>query len=302
MKKLILGLGVLTALTACNQAVSPMNPAVRGMQAPQTQFGRLAAGAESTGNSAAFARKLANPSAYKFTFEVTAASICGNSDDMQHVEEYNGSLPGFSKAYVDSNSPSVGALAMGPAGPNSRKFCSGTLISEDMFITASHCVDGDITKSFAVFNYQKAAGSSSVREQAHYAITGVVEDGVYQAAGGMDYAIIKLDGAPGKKFGFKKFNAAHLPVGLPVADVQHPSGKVKMFHSGVVAGTRGQNYVTYKDMDTAPGSSGSGVLNSNGELVAIHTNGGCSSSGGENAGVPVELIMKRSKVLQGLAR
>ncbi len=300
MKKILLGLGVLTALTACNQGVAPLNPAARGLQAPQTQFGRLATGSESTGHTAAFARKLNNPAAYKFTFEVTAASICGNSDDLQHVEEYDGSLPGFSKAYVNQVEKSVGALAMGTPGPGSRKFCSGTLIAENLFLTASHCVDGDITKSFAVFNYQKAKGSNDVQPQEHFAIKGIVEDGGYRT--GLDYAILELDGTPGKKYGFKKVNPAALPVGLPVADAQHPSGKVKMFHAGVIAGTRGQNYVTYAEMDTHPGSSGSGVLNGNGELVAVHTNGGCRSTGGENAGVPIEKIIKESKVLQSLAR
>lgn len=303
MKKLVLGLGVLAALTACNARQAPVNTATGFGQPINTQFGRMNAAESNTeGHADAFARKLANPAGYKFSMSVGASSICGDKDDLQNIEDYDGTR-GPSQALAAAASPSVGALAQGPAGPNSRKFCSGTLIADNLFITASHCVDGDIKSSFAVFNYQYAKGTKTLRDQAHVAILEVVEDGGYRT--GLDYSIIKLGNlpngqAPGQVFGYKKVSAENLVPKQPVFDVQHPSGKPKMVDGGLIAGVRGQNYVTYEIMDTHPGSSGSGVLNAAGNLVAVHTNGGCRTTGGENAGVPVSLIVKESKVLQSL--
>lgn len=305
MKKIILGLGVLTALTACNARQAPMNTAPgfgQPINAQNTQLGRFNATEGNAGHADAFARKLANPAAYKFSMSVGAQSICGGTDDLQDIEDYDGSR-GPSQALATAASSSVGALAMGQAGPNSRKFCTGTLIADNLFLTASHCVDGDITKNFAVFNYQYAKGTKTLREQTHVPILEIVEDGGYRT--GLDYAVLKLGNlsngqTPGQAFGYKKVSAENLVPKQPVFDVQHPSGKPKMVDGGLIAGTRGQSYVTYEIMDTHPGSSGSGVLNAAGKLVAVHTNGGCRSTGGENAGVPVSLIVKESKVLQSL--
>lgn len=298
MKKLVLGLGVLAALAACNARQAPMNPAFNPINAQNAQFGRMNANAAATeGHAEAFARKLANPDAYKFSFGVTASSVCGDKDDLQNIEDYDGSR-GPSQALAAAASPSVGALAMGTPGPNSRKFCSGTLIGDNLFLTASHCVDGDITSNYAVFNYQYAKGTNTLREQTHVKIKRIVEDGGYRT--GLDYAILELEGAPGQQFGYKKVSGESLAPKMPVFDVQHPSGKPKMVDGGFIAGTRGKNYVTYDVMDTHPGSSGSGVLNAQGNLVAVHTNGGCRSTGGENAGVPISLIASQSKVIQSL--
>ena len=301
MKKLVLGLGVLAALTACNARQAPVNTAAgfgQPLNAQTAQFGRFNANAGNTeGHADAFARKLANPTSYKFSMSVGASSVCGDKDDLQNVEDYDGQR-GPSQGLVAAASPSVGALAMGTPGPNSRKFCSGTLIADNLFLTASHCVDGDITKNYAVFNYQYAQGTQTLREQTHVKIKGIVEDGGYRT--GLDYAILELEGTPGQQFGYKKVSAENLVPKQPVFDVQHPSGKPKMVDGGLIAGTRGKNYVTYEIMDTHPGSSGSGVLNAKGDVVAVHTNGGCRSTGGENAGVPISLIVKESKDLQSL--
>lgn len=299
MKKLVLGLGVLATLAACNARQAPVNTAINpAMNAQNAQFSRFSATEGNTeGHADAFARKLANPAAYKFSFGVTSQSVCGGKDDLQNVEDYDGSR-GPSQALVAAASPSVGALAMGTPGPNSRKFCSGTLIADNLFLTASHCVDGDITSNYAVFNYQYAKGTNTLREQTHVKIKRIVEDGGYRT--GLDYAILELEGNPGQQFGFKKVSAENLVPKAPVFDVQHPSGNPKMVDGGVIAGTRGKNYVTYEIMDTHPGSSGSGVLNAQGDVVAVHTNGGCRSTGGENAGVPISLIASQSQVIKSL--
>lgn len=295
----------LILLTGSACATAPINSTRLNASVVPSQTRRSAPPSKTQPPSSSdpFARKLANPDAYEFRFGVRSQSVCGDSDDLQHVEDYDGSA-GPSPALVAQRSPAVGAMALS-AGPDSRKFCSGTLISENLFLTASHCVGSKVTQYFAVFNYQKLKGSDQLREQKHVKIKRVVEDGSYVPGegGGLDYAILELDGQPGREFGFTRIAPELLKKGRPVFAIQHPRGQAKQVHAGQIEGIReirGNQYVTYVHMDTHPGSSGSGVLNDKGELVAVHTNGGCRAKRGDNAGMPVSNIIKESKVLQQL--
>ncbi|MEZ0375025.1 MAG: serine protease [Candidatus Sericytochromatia bacterium] len=169
-------------------------------------------------------------------------------------------------------------------------------MSEDLFLTASHCVDASITTKFAVFNFETAPGSSELLPQDHFKVAEIVEDG----PNGLDYAIIRIDGKPGLKYGFTKVRPAMPEKGHLLTIIQHPKGQPKQVESGPLAGEEG-NYMTYADLDTEPGSSGSGVLDHDGFLVGVHTNGGCFSTGGTNKGVKLTDIAKVSKVIQSLA-
>ncbi len=247
----------------------------------------------STADNPDFLRKLANPGKYRVNTDLIE-SICGKNE-MQHVADYDGSR-GQPVEFVATHEQAVAALAEGTPD-NSKKYCTGTLISENLFLTASHCVDTTITKEFAVFNYQKVRGASDVGPQEHVRILEVVE----QSLGDLDFAIIKLEGQPGLKYGFTHINAADIETGHLLSIIQHPSGKVKMVDVGHRTGTRDDVYMTYGDIDTMPGSSGSGILDQNGALVGVHTNGGCMPTAGENAGVLMTEILKVSPTLKALA-
>jgi V8-like Glu-specific endopeptidase len=196
---------------------------------------------------------------------------------------------------VNAHKNPVGAMESGNTD-KSDKFCSGTLISENLFLTASHCVDASTPKSqYVAFNYEKAKGSNDLLPQKHFKITKVVETHV----GNLDYAIIQLDGKPGVEFGFTKVKAAAPVNGDKLTIIQHPQGEPKQIEVGNMVGVDG-NYMEYADLDTQPGSSGSGVLDANGMVVGVHTNGGCTSDGGSNRGVLLSEIVKVSKVIQGL--
>ena len=51
------------------------------------------------------------------------------------------------------------------------------------------------------------------------------------------------------------------------------------------------------DLDTLVGGSGGGVLNTEGQLVGVHTNGDCGEQGGYNAGWTAEEIVRVSPLL-----
>lgn len=249
------------------------------------------------GNAAAtedndnFLRKLAQGDNYSVN-RVLPESICG-VDDLQHVERYNGTYSswGYTHNYVNNNQRSVGALKASATNA-SRSFCTGTLISADLFLTASHCIDNNITSDVVAFNYQFSGSSNTVRSQEFFNITEVVEDG-RDLSGSLDYAILRLSGSPGNTYGWKSVQTA-TPNNVMI--IQHPRGEVKQLDAGndvVVSGTR----IRYGQLDTEPGSSGSGVLNAAGEIVGVHTNGGCHSSGGRNSGYTITAINNDSSIL-----
>jgi V8-like Glu-specific endopeptidase len=61
--------------------------------------------------------------------------------------------------------------------------------------------------------------------------------------------------------------------------------------------SRSTSYLRYGNLDTLGGNSGSGILDSAGRVVGVHTNGGCTSSGGTNSGVRIARIRAASSVL-----
>ena len=220
--------------------------------------------------------------------DVEQLSICGATNDAQFVNSYNGAL-GPSVAFVRANKNSKGAMESSPTGG---KFCSGSLISTNMFLTAGHCVDASSVGEFVSFNFERAANSTALLPQTHVRITAVVED----ALQGVDYAIVRLEGTPGNTFGISPVAAADPANGAAITIIGHPSGQPKQIEAGTVAGRSG-NFLTYGNVDTLGGSSGSGILNSAGQIVGVHTNGGCTANGGTNSGIRIARIRQVSSVL-----
>jgi len=291
MKRLISVLSAALVLGACQQVPQAgpfMNPQ------PMLQQNRMmAASAQDPGHHPDFLRKMSNPGQYRFQEGVSANSICG-SNELQHVNDYNGN-PGQPVEFVKKHKSAVGALAKGDPA-NSRKFCSGTLIGEDLFLTASHCIDASVTQDKSVaFNYEKAPGSNDLLPQEHFKVVEVIEDGINR----LDYAILRLDGKPGLKYGFTRVRAAQPENQHLLTIIQHPRGQAKQTDSGPMVGSSGA-YMLYADLDTEPGSSGSGVLDREGLIIGVHTNGGCHANGGANRGVKMTEIIKGSRVIQEL--
>ena len=222
-------------------------------------------------------------------------SICLGASDLQFVEAYDGRYTeqGFDTGFVDELSRSVGALEIEASESPSVKYCSGTLIDRNLFLTASHCVGINTVGHFVAFNYQQVGGSSELRPQQHYAVAEIVEDGNE----GLDYAILRLDGAPGDSFGFTRFRPHHTD-GLAI--IQHPEGGPKQVDAGHM-GSVTTDLLQYGDIDTLGGSSGSGILSPDGFLVGVHTYGGCDSPQlNTNAGYRMQRIYGSSPTLRSL--
>jgi hypothetical protein len=162
--------------------------------------------------------------------------------------------------------------------------CTGTLIEASagpVVMTAGHCVGlGD--RSLLVFNFEDDADGDPR----------VTEGTVIEQSLEPDYALIKPDVLP-----------AVTPVlltSLPserLAIVQHPRGYRKVIAEGSFLDSCNSR-LYYKDLDTLVGSSGAGVLNRQGHLLGVHTDGNCEETGhGNNSGWTVEAIVEASEYL-----
>jgi Trypsin-like peptidase domain len=149
-------------------------------------------------------------------------------------------------------------------------------------LTAGHCVGlGD--RALLVFNFEDAPDGDPL----------VTEGTVIEQSFEPDYALIQLDALP-----------AATPVLLTaqaserLAIIQHPRGRPKVIAEGRFLGSCHQ-LVYYADLDTLVGSSGAGVLNRQGHLMGIHTDGDCDEDGrGANRGWTAEAIVEASPYLR----
>lgn len=223
--------------------------------------------------------------------EVIQESQCGGTWDVQDVESYTGAFatPPY---FVVKHERRVG-YHVGPG-------CSGTLISDDLFISAGHC--GYAVNDVVRFDYQNLP-SGSPRATRDFRVSQVVEQ-EYNAS--YDYAIVRLEGSPGREYGHANVTAVDPPAGSNVTVIQHPARLPKKIHAGAVldyASPVGANWFRHQ-VDTTGGSSGSGVLDGHGNLVGIHTNAGCMTTApiAGNSAMRMSRLVPHSPTLQALVR
>jgi V8-like Glu-specific endopeptidase len=247
-------------------------------------------------------------------------SRCGGTTESQDVESYDGRL-GVTKQFVKRHQGPVGQIQWNtnlhtiykkPGNVRGIRWASGTLISNNIFLTAAHVFDPkaggydvpkvngtnkkisppEIAKCMHVnFNYQYDP-EGETRQEKRYAISELVE---YRTRS-LDYAIVKLDKSPGRKFGFAAVSSSDPAVGDMLCIIGHTEGLPKRIEAGPATGVE-NDIITYNDIDTLFGDSGSGILSSpDGELVGVHTTGGCDREHiGFNSGLRISVIRSASR-------
>ena len=203
---------------------------------------------------------------------VRGLSQCGPTADFTPINSYQGE---FSDVIQDREDAVV--LIDGR--------CTGTLIEASagpVVLTAGHCVGlGD--RSLLVFNFEDNPDGDLL-------VTGgtVIEQSLEP-----DYALIALDVLPAVTPLLLTTRATER-----LAIIQHPRGRPKVIAEGRFLESCDER-VYYTDLDTLVGSSGAGVLNRQGSLLGVHTDGDCDTDGhGTNRGWTAAAIVAASSYLR----
>jgi len=191
---------------------------------------------------------------------------------------------------VPSSLPRVGRLLGKMSDPGG---CTVTMIGRTCAITAGHC---DSTFGIAQFNTPASIGGRIQHPSAEdmYPVDKANSEWAYRGLGN-DWAVLRVlpntttGKYPGDVQGFHDVDFGKPQTGDVIRitgyglDRSDPERNLaQQTHTGEI--TRFNRSTMYHVADTMGGNSGSSIIReSDGKVVAIHTNGGCSSRGGSNA-------------------
>ena len=149
---------------------------------------------------------------------------------------------------------------------------SGFLIAPDVLLTNHHVFGNknDARDAQVRFNYQTDLYGNLLPTDGY----SCDPNSLFGNDEGLDYAVVRIKGEPGMKWGFLKLKPIDVVVNAKVNIIQHPAGGPKQI-------AMNDNEVKFADKtilqyitDTQPGSSGSPVFDDDWKVIGLHHSGG----------------------------
>ena len=161
--------------------------------------------------------------------------------------------------------------------------CSGTLVGDDLVLTAGHCFDSMTCDNLAItfdLGYlaaptDPASIASGIPGSSVYRCAEVVakEHQVdYETRRGADYALIRLDRKVTDRTPAEVNWADPVEAGRPAYVIGQPSGLPQKLATGTILdGATNPDFLIH-DADVFGGNSGGGLFDAAGRLIGIHVN------------------------------
>ncbi len=155
--------------------------------------------------------------------------------------------------------------------------CSGVLIGPKTLLTAGHCIRNQGQCNDAVFtfghNYRKSL-TGTIQSSQVYSCQKIIKYDQRVSQGGADYVIVELDREVTGVTPVKITSNSHdEKVGAVVTSYSYPLGlPLKSDLGKILKNETWSNFIEVA-VDTFAGSSGSGLFNSQGELIGILSSG-----------------------------
>lgn len=163
-------------------------------------------------------------------------------------------------------------------------FCSGTLVGEDIIMTAGHCMRDEAkcadTKFLFGFALKKSGefpeavlqsdvyGCKRIIKQAYATSTpAVMFHNLVNGGPGPDYALVQLDRKVTGRKPLAVNRGGKLSAGEPLFVIGHPMGLPIKVAGGAKVRDISPRYVFLSDLDTFGGNSGSAVFNARTKLI-----------------------------------
>lgn len=168
-------------------------------------------------------------------------------------------------------------LSIDENGKKNFGVCTANLIAPDVLLTNYHCIPGmksnlKVTRSIAVFDF--------LREDQSDAPTYEVDITPIAADINLDFALLRVAGRPGDKFGYFQLQPHSVKANQSLFLIHHPAGMPKRltrFRCKAYAPQPYANTTFRHRCDTLGGSSGSLLFSLDFKVVALHNKGGLNN-------------------------
>jgi hypothetical protein len=137
--------------------------------------------------------------------------------------------------------------------------CSGFLISDELVVTAGHCMlsESQCRDNYWVFDYQK--GVSQLKQEHIYGCHSIVDQKLNDE-NGLDYAIIKLNRKVKDRKFFRFRQNGKVSTGSNLMVIGHPSGLPTKIAAGGKVRKNNEDHFFVTNVDSFQGNSGSPII------------------------------------------